>query len=97
MSTGCTGKILPEPFIASVFIVFSAVSNIETRENLAHSEDTVRVYSSMRVHNNPPVWSAYCISRQRSNVLNLQIGQYFPNTLYILVSIFCTDANIYSN
>ena len=48
------GKYCPIPLFVQVFIVSSVASDKDERENIAHSEDTVQVYSSTQyVHNNP--------------------------------------------
>ena len=55
-------------------------------ENLAQSEDSVQFDAYTVTH----PWFVYYNSSSE-NVLNLGIGKYFPNTLYVLV---CVDMDI---
>ena len=75
-------KYCPIPLFAQVLIVFSLVSNKDKREFCS-----LRRYCMRSVQfNEYPVAQLLFIyhnSRQSSyNILNLRIGQYFPDTLY---------------
>ena len=68
ITTGCSANI------ASFIIVFSLVSKRDEKESRSLRRCVII----------QQLWFVYCISRHSSeNVFNLQIGQYFPNTLYI--------------
>ena len=73
-------KILSDP--SQDFIVFSAVSNRDERESCSLRRYCTSVQSNSYIATQ--LWFVYYIVRQSSEiVINLRIGPYFPNTLFM--------------